>query len=86
MKQVKEVIVWRVPSPSEEPWWSQTPQAVKVLLKKRNWRAPELDRQVNYWWKCVTALSEDEDTTAFWSISMIEDPYPTWFSEGEKQG
>lgn len=57
----------------------------KVLLKKRNWRAPELDRQVNYWWKCATALSEDV-TTAFWSISMIEDPYPTWFSEGEKQG
>jgi len=26
LKQVKEVIVRRVPSPSEEPWWSQTPQ------------------------------------------------------------
>ena len=29
-----------------------------------------------------TALSEDV-TTAFQSISMIEDPYPTWFTEGK---
>lgn len=70
-----------VPPPSEETWQLEPSEAVKVLLKKRNWSAPGLDRLVHYWWKHAHALHKGI-TQAFVAITKQIDVYPLWFSEG----
>ena len=71
-----------VPSPTLGAWTLETNEAVKVILKKRNWSARGPDRVVNYWWKRACALHEGV-TSAFETITSSSCAYPKWFTEGK---
>ena len=49
MKDIKEVMASRVPSPSEEGWNLDPTMAAKITRKKRNFSAPGSDRLVIFW-------------------------------------
>ena len=51
LSRIKEAIARKVPTSSEDPWTLKCSDAVKCLLKKRNWSAPGPDHLINYWWK-----------------------------------
>ena len=57
-------------------------QAVKIILKKKNWSAPGQDREINYWWKRVCSLHEGM-ASAFKAVADISMAYPKWFTEGK---
>ena len=40
LQDLEDAITRRVPPPPEEPWQLETSQAVRALLKKRNWERP----------------------------------------------
>lgn len=82
LSKIKEAIARKVPMPSEGTWNLQCSEAVRCLLKKRNWSAPGPDRLVNYWWKRAHVLHEGV-TKAFMGISKSTEEYPIWFSEGK---
>ena len=79
LQPIKDAIARKVPPPSEETWDLDPQQAVKILSKKRNWRAPGQDKLVNFWWKRANVIHKDV-VKAFKSISESID-YPAWFSE-----
>ena len=72
----------RVPLPNVGTWTLETNEAVKVILKKRNWSAPGPDRVVNYWWKRACTLHEGV-ASAFKTITSSSCEYPKWFTEGK---
>ena len=82
LKDLEDDIARKVPPPPEDPWQLETSQAVRALLKKRNWSCPRFDRLVNYCGKRAHAL-HDGVTRAFLAISESEEEYPGWFSEGK---
>ena len=82
LSKIKKAIARKVPVPSGGSWRLQCSEAVKCLLKKKNWSAPGPDHFVDYWWKCMHVLHEGI-TKAFFAISESTEEYPTWFSEGK---
>ena len=72
----------RVPLPTVGTWTLETNEAVKVILKKRNWSAPCPDRVVNYWWKRACTLHEGV-ASGFKTITSSSCEYPKWFTEGK---
>ena len=81
LQEMKQVIADKVSTTAEQHWNLETPQATKIVLKKRNFSAPGPDRLVNFWWKRASSL-HDGITCAFKAISKEQNPWPLWFSEG----
>ena len=84
LKEIELAISRRVPLPTVGTWTLETNEAVKVILKKRNWSAPGPDRVVNYWWKRACTLHEGV-ASAFKTITSSSCEYPKWFTEGKKR-
>ena len=82
LKEIELAISQRVPLPTVGTWTLETNEAVKVILKKRNWSAPGPDRVVNYWWKRACTLHEGV-ASAFKTITSSSCEYPKWFTEGK---
>ena len=72
----------RVSCPSEEAWGLRKVEAVKIILKRKNWSAPGLDRVVNYWRKRAYPLHE-RTVPAFKAVVDTSTTYPEWFIEGK---
>ena len=81
LQDLEDAIARGVSPPPKEQWQIETSQAVRDLLKKRNWSAPGPDKLVNYWRKRAHAL-HDGVTEAVFAISESEEEYPGWLSEG----
>ena len=82
LKEIELAISQRVPLPTVGTWTVETNEAVKGILKKRNWSAPGPDRVVNYWWKRACTLHEGF-SSAFKTITRSSCAYPKWFTEGK---
>ena len=59
----------------------ETEVGVKVVLKKRNFSAPNPERLVNFWWKW--ARYHEGIMEAFKATSKFNEAYPLWFAKGE---
>ena len=82
LKEIELAISQHVPLPTVGTWTLETNEAVKVILKKRNWSAPGPDRVVNYWWNRACTLHEGV-ASAFKTITSSSCEYPKWFTEGK---
>ena len=77
---MQKVINGQVPAPPDENAVElDSRRAVRVLKRKRNWRAPGQDRVTNYWWKQAITL-HDGVTGAFKSIMLNNYDFPLWFT------
>ena len=84
LKDIELAISQRVPSPTVGAWTQEANEAVKVILRKRNWTAPGSDRVVNNWWKRACTLHEGV-AFAFKTITSNSCAYPNWFTEGKRR-
>ena len=84
LQELKEAIATRVSPPSDEVWQLDSSESVKVLLKKRTWRAPGPETCYSLVEAGANALREDI-TQVFVSITKQTVVYPLWFSEGKIQ-
>ncbi|XP_068691351.1 uncharacterized protein [Montipora foliosa] len=82
LEDVREAINKYVPPPSNENFVLESTEAVKTIMKKRNWSAPGPDRIANYWWKKAHALHEGV-TKSFQAIGQSPSEYPMRFAEGK---
>ena len=82
LQEVKLAIHEQVPPPTGDEWALEVAEAVKFLSKKRNWIAPRPDKITNFCWKRVGTLHKGV-VKSFKEVSMSNEDYPEWFSEGK---